>query len=48
MRLQVQQFISRCLVHDQIRVLFNALTLHLQPSSIMGFGYYGILILPTR
>ncbi len=37
--MQVQQFISKCMVCDQIWASFNGPTPHLQPLPIMGFGY---------
>ncbi len=37
--MQVQQFVSRCVVCDQVQASFNAPTLHLQPLPIMGLGY---------
>jgi hypothetical protein len=43
MQLQVQQFISRCMVCDWDQAFFHAPTLHLQPLLIMGLGYRWIL-----
>jgi len=40
MQLQVQQFVSRCILCDQVWASFNAPTLHLQPLPIMGLGYW--------
>ncbi len=39
MQLQVQQFVSKCMVCDQVQASFNAPTPHLQPLPIMGLGY---------
>ncbi len=39
-QLQVEQFVFRCMVCDQIRASFNAPTPHLQPLPIMGLGYW--------
>jgi hypothetical protein len=39
MQLQVQHFVFRCMVCDQIWASFNAPTLQLQSSPIIGLGY---------
>ncbi len=43
MHTDVQRLVSRCMVCDRVRALFNAPTPHLHPLPIMGLGYRGNL-----